>query len=224
MGIIKQGILGGFSKKVGAVVGTSWKGIAVMKSMPQSVVNPKTTLQVNQRNAFKTTALIASAMLTPAIQDCWNRWAKRMSGYNAFIKANVDIMKNADSNIGAFLLNVIVSNGELTLPSLAGTTSEGENTLTFNATWDDDAVGGKFDKSSDIVVLGALYIPVDGEDAKLEEMRCVYAEGVARTTGATSLTVTLQNENDSVFPFMYVKSADGYFRSENLQFYSKIGG
>lgn len=224
MGIIKQGILGGFSKKVGSVVGTSWKGIAVMKSMPQSVVNPKTTLQVNQRNAFKMTALIASAMLTPTIQDCWNRWSKRMSGYNAFIKANVDIMKKQDSIVGAFLTQMIVSNGELTLPSLVGSTTEGESTITFAATWDDTAVGGKFDKSTDIVVLGGLYVPsVDGTP-DYENMHCLYANGVTRSTGATSLEVTLQDENDGFFPFMYVKSADGYFRSENLNFYGKISG
>ena len=35
MGRIKQGILGGFSGKVGTVVGSSWKGIAYMRGMPQ---------------------------------------------------------------------------------------------------------------------------------------------------------------------------------------------
>ena len=31
MGTIKQGILGGFSGKVGTVVGSSWKGISYMR-------------------------------------------------------------------------------------------------------------------------------------------------------------------------------------------------
>ena len=31
MGIIKQGVPGGFSGKVGTVIGSSWKGIAVMR-------------------------------------------------------------------------------------------------------------------------------------------------------------------------------------------------
>ncbi len=35
MGTIKQGILGGFSGKVGTVVGASWKGKAYMRGMPQ---------------------------------------------------------------------------------------------------------------------------------------------------------------------------------------------
>ena len=35
MGTIKQGILGGFSGKVGTVVGASWKGITYMREIPQ---------------------------------------------------------------------------------------------------------------------------------------------------------------------------------------------
>ena len=35
MGTIKQGILGGFSGKVGTVVGASWNGKAYMRGMPQ---------------------------------------------------------------------------------------------------------------------------------------------------------------------------------------------
>src|SRR5690606_508733 len=42
MGIIKQGILGGFSGKVGNVVGASWKGIDYIRSLPSSVSNPRT--------------------------------------------------------------------------------------------------------------------------------------------------------------------------------------
>lgn len=37
MGTIKQGILGGFSGKVGNIVGASWRGIDYIRSMPASV-------------------------------------------------------------------------------------------------------------------------------------------------------------------------------------------
>ena len=43
MGTIKQGILGGFSGKVGTVIGGSWKGISYMRSQAQSVKNPAQT-------------------------------------------------------------------------------------------------------------------------------------------------------------------------------------
>lgn len=37
MGTIKQGILGGFSGKVGTVAGSSWKGISYMRGRAQNV-------------------------------------------------------------------------------------------------------------------------------------------------------------------------------------------
>jgi len=53
MGTIKKGILGGFSGKVGTVVGGSWKGIAYMRGQAQSIKNPRTERQVAQRNKLK---------------------------------------------------------------------------------------------------------------------------------------------------------------------------
>jgi len=52
MGTIKQGILGGFSGKVGTVIGASWKGIDYMRSIPVSVLNPNTPAQVEHRAKF----------------------------------------------------------------------------------------------------------------------------------------------------------------------------
>jgi len=95
MGIIKRGILGGFSKKVGNVVGSSWKGIAVIKSQPLSVANPRTTGQVTQRNAFKVCSQFASVILASMIIPLMNRFAVQMSGYNMFVRLNVG---NFDEN------------------------------------------------------------------------------------------------------------------------------
>ena len=41
MGKISQGILGGFSGKVGTVIGGNWKGIDYMRSKASKVTNPK---------------------------------------------------------------------------------------------------------------------------------------------------------------------------------------
>jgi hypothetical protein len=90
MGIIKRGILGGFAGKVANVVGTSWKGIAVMKSLPLSVANPKTAGQVTQRNAFKACSQFASFILASLVVPLMNRFAVQMSGYNMFVQRNVE--------------------------------------------------------------------------------------------------------------------------------------
>ena len=53
MGKIKRGILGGFQGKVGTVVGTRWRGISVMRAMPEQVRNPNTMKQRSQREKFR---------------------------------------------------------------------------------------------------------------------------------------------------------------------------
>lgn len=94
MGIIKQGILGGFSGKVGSVVGTSWKGRAVMKAMPLSVANPRTTGQVNQRAKFKASVNLAKALLGGSISILDNPFAGSVSGYNRFVGRNASYFDN----------------------------------------------------------------------------------------------------------------------------------
>ena len=88
MAVIKQGILGGFSGKVGGIVGTSWKGIGVMKAMPLSVANPKTSGQVNNRNRNTGVLRFAQEVGTTFIRTYWNRFAKGMSGFNDFMSVN----------------------------------------------------------------------------------------------------------------------------------------
>ncbi len=52
MGKIKQGILGGFSGKVGPVIGTSWKGKAIIKARPLSHNDRNSVAQQEQRAKF----------------------------------------------------------------------------------------------------------------------------------------------------------------------------
>ena len=99
MGIIKQGILGGFSGKVANVVGTSWKGIAVVKSQPLSVANPKTAAQVAQRTKLAACVKILQPILSEVIKPLNDRFAGQMSGYNYVLQKSI----NAFSETG-FLL------------------------------------------------------------------------------------------------------------------------
>lgn len=89
MGIIKQGIMGGFSGNVGTVVGSSWKGISYMKSLPQSVKNPRSAGQVAQRTKMLTIVLLTQFVLIAWVQKLWNGKVAKMSGFNAFIRENI---------------------------------------------------------------------------------------------------------------------------------------
>lgn len=89
MARLSQGILGGISGKIGNVVGSSWKGIAVIKSKPLSVANPRTAGQIAQRNSMATIVDLSTQILADTVKPLWDRFAQKQSGYNAFVQANI---------------------------------------------------------------------------------------------------------------------------------------
>lgn len=145
MGVIKQGILGGFSGKVGSVVGTSWKGRAVMKAMPLSVANPRTTGQVVQRN--KMTGLVGISKMflggTIAIMD--NPFSGNISGYNRFVQRNIS---NMQDNGSAYANNFDFSKGVLGKIKLSSTVvaNAGSSTITISWTSEDSPYNLNNDK------------------------------------------------------------------------------
>lgn len=133
MGIIRRGILGGFSNKVANVVGTSWKGRAVIKSLPLSVANPRTTPQVNQRTKFGDASKFFSVILGLWVKPLWDRFAGDISGYNAIMKLNVELFSNTGEPIWNSLL---MSKGRMEVPSissLVADVSDGVVTATVDA-------------------------------------------------------------------------------------------
>ena len=89
MGRIRKGILGGFSGKVGTVVGATWKGIAYMRSLPQSVKNPRTLMQRTQRSRFSV-ALGFLKLVNAVLKVGWRAFAVRQSAINAAMSYTID--------------------------------------------------------------------------------------------------------------------------------------
>lgn len=88
MAVIKQGVLGGFSGKIGGVVGSSWKGIAVIKALPLSVAQPQTTKKVNAWSRFSNVVSFSKPILTDVLKPLLDRIAVKQSGYNLFAQMN----------------------------------------------------------------------------------------------------------------------------------------
>ena len=110
MGIIKRGILGGVANKIGNVVGSSWKGIATLRSLPLSVANPRTASQRSNRDSFTIMSQLGSDVLATVCQPLWNRDAKQMSGFNAYVMEN---KRAFDENWVAWLANPVMAKGTL---------------------------------------------------------------------------------------------------------------
>lgn len=137
MGKIKQGILGGFNGTTGSVVGASWKGIAYMRGKAQSIKNPRTELQTENRGNFGFISDLMSRSLL-AVNDGFKGVSVKKSPFNAAVQTN---MKSMVNNQGVVVLaNAQFSYGKL-LPPQGGTLSLTGNVLTAEL----DSVGATFE-------------------------------------------------------------------------------
>lgn len=155
MATFKQGILGGFSGKVGGVIGSSWKGIDTMRSQPSSVTNPRTNAQVANRSRFKSVSQLAAAMLTTIVKPLNDRFAQKMSGFNDFCQRNA----GAFDSLGAFIpANLVLSKGKLSAPSGMSQVASDYTKVVIDYLLDSV---GSFDSASDKVY--AVVVDKDGE-------------------------------------------------------------
>lgn len=129
MATIKSGILGGFSGSVGAVTGTSWKGIAVMKSKPISVLNPRTAAQVGNRTRFKSISLLGTAMLSSIVKPLNDRFAQKMSGFNLFCSRNANVFDTTGIFSGEKL---VIASGKIGDHEITSLTRPSSNTCTIS--------------------------------------------------------------------------------------------
>lgn len=198
MGVIKRGILGGFSGAVANVVGSSWKGIAVIKSKPLSVANPKTAGQVSQRTKFSDCSLFARNILATIVKPLWDRFAQQMSGYNSFIQANV---AEFDGSGSATFANVKMSIGSLT----ASENFDASNTAgsaDIYCSWDDNSGTGTALATDEVYIV--CYNTVTEEVA-------VSSADVTRTNDHVTVTMLqAPAAATDVVTWISFRSADGY--------------
>lgn len=125
MGTIKQGILGGFSGRVGTVIGSNWKSVHYMRALATNVSNPRTEKQQCQRGKFST-AISFLTTITPFVRVGYKSYATDQSAFNAAMSY---IMKNAITGCGETLAldynKVLVAHGNLTTVVDATVTVEG---------------------------------------------------------------------------------------------------
>lgn len=194
MAIIKQGILGGFSGKVGNVVGSSWKGISVMKSMPVSVANPKTAGQVAQRGRFGNAVAFAQNILADVIKPLWDRFAIKQSGYNAFISRNIELFDAAAPSPAE---NLQISSGPMAATPI--TNCAGPGNLEVQINWADDTGEGLK------LATDEAYVVVVNQATGAAKG---YATGVTRD--AAVLTVAdAGEEDDDLHVYLAFRRADG---------------
>lgn len=197
MGVIKRGILGGVQNKIGNVVGSSWKGIATLRSLPLSVANPKTAPQLAQRSKFSQASKFGSMILAGAIKPLWDRFAQQESGYNAFVRANINNFEIGDTPNWS---NMMISKGTVSSsPITSASLDDSAGTLTVN--WDSSVGGDSSPTDQAYVVLVC---------SSVEPLAAIaYAEAADRSAGTCTLPVGVPDFLQTYQVYLSFRRPDG---------------
>jgi hypothetical protein len=137
MGTIKHGIHGGFSGKVGKVVGASWKGTEYIRSLPVRVSNPRTPAQLTQRQKFSVMMHFLKP-LSEFLRTGFRSYLSKMTGINAALSCNIkNALTGAYPDISIDYSRLLLSKGNL-LPALIQSVSSAvAGTVKFD--WEDNS-------------------------------------------------------------------------------------
>ncbi len=192
MGTFKKGILGGFSGTVGTVVGSTWRGMDVMRSRPKKSGSAPTPEQLLQREKFA---------LAMRFQNSLRTMQKRLYGNNAGVKSRDnlaasqllrEVVAEVNGTVVLQMNKVQVTKGDLTgFDNLSVTATAGE---TLGFTWTDNSLQVMADETD--ILSCAVYEPESGEffikegpETRIEEL------------GALVLPAALNGATVHVFAF-----------------------
>ena len=203
MGIIKRGILGGVANKIGNVVGSSWKGIATLRSLPLSVANPRTIAQRENRDSFSIFSKLGSKVLATVCQPLWNRDAKQMSGFNAYVMYN---KRAYDADVATWLGNPIMSKGILSAPLESASINEVENRI--DITYSTDLLNPQ-DTDDDEAYVQLIHQNNQDPNKPVYDAKGYYTTAPRRAGSIYVPTTFDLNEGDRLIVSLSFKSADG---------------
>ena len=197
MGRINKGILGGFSGKVGNVVGGNWKGIDYMRSKGKSGNTNATAAQLAQQLKFGLAIRFVKS-ISGLVSVGFNNLAKKQTGANSAVSY---ILKNAIGGtyptFSIVYADVLISRGDLPNVLAPSVTMEDASQLVFN--WTDNS-GVGIAKPGDRVILAA-YCPATDQ--------CIYTTGSAARSALTDALNLASFSGQAVHTYIGCISEDG---------------
>ena len=197
MGTFKKGILGGFSGKVGTVIGATWRGLDVMRSLPKKSNSNPTLLQLDQRQKFK-----AMADFLSPLKGVFSTYYGSASGTSSRVNNAMSYhLKAAVSGLSPnFVIDydkVVISKGEVIGSKDGAIAAPATGTLTV--TWSDNS--GQVLAEPDDLLLLVLY--------NVEKAQFMVLEGAA-TRDLETLDVSLPSDytGDTLHAWMSFSSSN----------------
>lgn len=197
MGKINQGILGGFLGKVGTVIGSSWKGSAVMRSRALSIKNPRTEKQMAQRTKFA----MAVSFLKPMrhlLRVGFKLYEQGQTAFNAAMSYTLyHAISGTYPDYSIDPSKVLVSRGNLSTVANAIATAT-ESNIEFRWT-DNSGIGSA--KQTDLALIAII------NPAKTEAI--TYVDGAERMMGSQIVSLSSHWAGDVVYTYLGFVSEDG---------------
>lgn len=205
MGTINQGILGGFSGKVGPIVGFRWKSKYYIRARAAKVSNPRTPKQQEQRGKFAT-AFNFLKNIKPFIRIGYKEFTRERSAFNSAMSYMLKRAVTGDGkDVKIDFDRVLVSTGSL-MPVFEGTATQDRDKMYFN--WQDNSSMGNAE-SADIAML--LVYNKDKETAVYD------TEAALRSDRHTELSLPNDWEGDELVAYLSFCSADGSCVSNSIR-------
>ncbi|MCB0674236.1 MAG: hypothetical protein KDC59_19990 [Saprospiraceae bacterium] len=198
MGKISQGVLGGFSGKVGNVVGGTWKGIDYMRIKPANVTNPRTEGQVDQRSKFSTVLRFLQPM-TDFLRVGFKLYANKMTQFNAAMSYNLNnAITGAYPNFMVDYANALVTRGNLSGAANGAASSPSAGDVQI--TWDDNSGSGSAQATDKALI---VLLNTTRQEAVFT------TAGPARSAGTETISVPSEYTGEDVEVFLGFISEDG---------------
>lgn len=113
MAQIKKGILGGFSGKVGTVVGVNWRGKDIIRSLPKATKRVPTNRQLLQRLKFKKVINFLQP-IRPVLNLYFGNKTGTLSRYNVAMSYTISNAVELVNDLPVLIMErVLVSKGDL---------------------------------------------------------------------------------------------------------------
>lgn len=188
MGIIRQGILGGFRQKTGSVVGAHHRGQDIIRALPRKSNKPATQAQANQRSKFG----MVTSFLSRLVRLINIGFDKGQNTPTPMNKAVAYHLSNAITGVAPdFTIDytkVRFSRGNLVLPENITVTGAGPAQVKFG--WTPSTMDDEYQSAGDMANV-LLYNPVKDRFVML-------INAAARSVGTYTLQAPPDFIGDSV--------------------------
>lgn len=192
----EQGILGGFSGKVGTVIGGNWNGIDFMRAKPAHIANPRTSAQQDQRVRMAAIIQFLSP-LKAFLRIGFKKQALKMSAFNAATSYNLaHAITGTYPDYAVDCSKVLITQGKLAGALNPVVSSPASNLVEF--TWEDNSSAHNAMRADKAILV--VYNPKKG-------LAVTSFAGNYRDGGSQTITLPANFAGDEVLCYIAFQNA-----------------